>query len=114
MIKARSKLISTRMCSRFWPATASVAMGPTRRCARRGCGSTWRSRRSQSGPGHPDAIVPGHPEQSELIKRIESKDPHHLMPQSPQGEAKPMKAAEIAVLQRVDQGGRGLSAALGL
>src|ERR1700735_3023695 len=23
-------------------------------------------------PGHPDAIVPGHPEQSELIKRIES------------------------------------------
>ena len=24
-------------------------------------------------PGHPDAIVPGHPEQSELIKRIESK-----------------------------------------
>ena len=39
-------------------------------------------------PGHPDAIVPGHPEQSELIKRIESTDPHHLMPQSPQGEAK--------------------------
>lgn len=49
-------------------------------------------------PGHPDAIVPGHPEESELIKRIESKDPHHLMPQSPQGEAKPMKAADIAVL----------------
>lgn len=50
-------------------------------------------------PGHPDAIVPGHPEQSELIKRIESKDPHHLMPQSPQGEAKPMKAADIAILR---------------
>ena len=50
-------------------------------------------------PGHPDAIVPGHPEQSELVKRIESKDPHHLMPQSPQGEAKPMKAADIAVLR---------------
>jgi hypothetical protein len=49
--------------------------------------------------GHPDAIVPGHPEQSELIKRIESKDPHHLMPQSAQGEAKPMKAADIAVLR---------------
>ena len=49
-------------------------------------------------PGHPDAIVPGHPEQSELIKRIESHDPHHLMPQSPQGEAKPMKPAEIAIL----------------
>ncbi len=50
-------------------------------------------------PGHPDAIVPGHPEQSELIKRIESKDPHYLMPQSPQGEAKPMKAADIAILK---------------
>jgi hypothetical protein len=50
-------------------------------------------------PGHPDAIVPGHPEQSELIKRIESKDPHHLMPQSPQGEATPMKPEEIAILK---------------
>jgi hypothetical protein len=50
-------------------------------------------------PGHPDAIVPGHPEHSELIKRIESKDPHHLMPQSAQGEAKPMKAADVAILR---------------
>ena len=50
-------------------------------------------------PGHPDAIVPGHPEKSELIKRIESTDPHHLMPQSSEGEAKPMKPEEIAVLK---------------
>jgi len=50
-------------------------------------------------PGKPDAIVPGHPESSELIKRIESKDPHYLMPQSPQGEAKPMKPEDIAVLR---------------
>ncbi len=50
-------------------------------------------------PGHPDAIVPGHPEKSELIKRIESKDPHYLMPQNAQGEAKPMKPAEIAILK---------------
>ncbi len=50
-------------------------------------------------PGHPDAIIPGHPELSELIKRVESKDPHHLMPQSPQGDAKPMKPEEIAVLK---------------
>jgi hypothetical protein len=50
-------------------------------------------------PGHPDAIIPGHPDQSEFIKRIESRDPHHLMPQSPQGEAKPMKAADIALLR---------------
>jgi hypothetical protein len=50
-------------------------------------------------PGHPDAIVPGHPEQSELIRRIELKDPHHLMPQTSLGEAKPMKAADMAVLR---------------
>lgn len=50
-------------------------------------------------PGHPDAIVPGHPEKSELIQRVESKDPHYLMPQSPQGEAKAMKAADVAILR---------------
>ena len=50
-------------------------------------------------PGHPDAIVPGHPDTSELIKRIESTDSHHLMPQTAQGEAKPMKPEEIAVLR---------------
>jgi hypothetical protein len=50
-------------------------------------------------PGHPDAIVPGHPDQSELIKRIVSTDTHHLMPQSPQGEAKPMRPEDIAVLK---------------
>ncbi len=56
-------------------------------------------------PGHPDAIVPGHPDQSELIKRIQSKDPHHLMPQTSLGEAKPMKPQEIAVLtQWIKQG----------
>ena len=55
--------------------------------------------------GHPDAIVPGHPERSELIKRIESKDPHHLMPQTAQGEAKPMKPEEIAILREwIEQG----------
>ena len=50
-------------------------------------------------PGHKDAIVPGHPEKSELVKRIESKDPHYLMPQNAQGEAKPMKPEEIATLK---------------
>jgi mono/diheme cytochrome c family protein len=49
--------------------------------------------------GHPDAIVPGYPEKSELIKRIESHDTHYLMPQNAQGEAKPMKPEEIAVLK---------------
>lgn len=50
-------------------------------------------------PGRPDAIVPGHPEKSELIKRITSHDPHYLMPQNPQGLAKPMSAGEIAILK---------------
>jgi hypothetical protein len=39
--------------------------------------------------GHPDAIVPGHPEQSELIKKIESSDPHYLMPQSHRAKRSP-------------------------
>ncbi len=51
-------------------------------------------------PGKPDAIVPGHPESSELVRRIESKDPHYLMPQSSLGEAKPMKPEEVAILKR--------------
>jgi hypothetical protein len=51
-------------------------------------------------PHHPDAIVPGHPEKSELVKRIESKDPHFLMPQAAPGDdPKPMKAGEIATLK---------------
>ena len=47
----------------------------------------------------PDAIVAGHPEKSELIKRIESKDPHYLMPQAARGEAKPLSRGEIATLR---------------
>ncbi len=62
----------------------------------------WAMKKRQ---GHPDAIVPGHPERSELIKRIESTDPHHLMPQTTEGEARPMKPEEIAILKEwVEQG----------
>jgi hypothetical protein len=49
--------------------------------------------------GHRDAIVPRHPEKSELVKRIESKDPKYLMPQTAHGEAEPMSAYEIATLK---------------
>src|SRR5438270_8158371 len=49
--------------------------------------------------GRRDAIVPGHPEKSELVERIESKDPKYLMRQTAQGEAKPMSAREIAILK---------------
>jgi hypothetical protein len=56
-------------------------------------------------PGRRDAIVPGHPEKSELVKRIESKDPKYLMPQTEHGEAKPISAAEIAILKEwINQG----------
>ena len=50
-------------------------------------------------PGHPDAIVPGDPEKSELVRRIESTDAHRLMPQTSDGQAKPMKPEEIAILK---------------
>ena len=49
--------------------------------------------------GHRDAIVPGHPEKSELVKRIQSKDPKYLMPQTEHGDAKPMRAEEIEILK---------------
>jgi len=50
--------------------------------------------------GKPDAIIAGHPELSEMVKRIESKDPHQLMPQDRLGAAKPMKPEEIAILKQ--------------
>ena len=50
-------------------------------------------------PNRPDAIVPHHPDESELVKRIESKDPHYLMPQVAHGEAKPLSAREVATLR---------------
>lgn len=56
-------------------------------------------------PNHPDAIVPGHPDKSELVKRIESKDPHYLMPQVAEGVAKPMTPREIATLREWVQEG---------
>jgi hypothetical protein len=56
-------------------------------------------------PQRPDAIVPRHPEKSELVKRIESKDPHYLMPQAARGEAKPMSVGEIATLREWIQEG---------
>ena len=59
----------------------------------------WENQRSESVRAIPTRSYPDIPEQSELIKRIESKDPHHLMPQTSLGEAKPMKDADIAVLR---------------
>ncbi len=65
-------------------------------------------------PGKPDAIVPGHPESSELIRRIESKDPHYLMPQSAAGRSEADEAGGDRNFEAM--GGRGctLPAALGI
>src|SRR5437773_6914238 len=43
-------------------------------------------------------IVPGKPEQSEIIKRILSKDPDEVMP--PEKEHKKLKTAQVALLRR--------------
>jgi hypothetical protein len=57
--------------------------------------------------GHRDAIVPGHPDSSELIARIEATNPHQRMPQAVEGEARPMKPEEIAILREwVKEGAR--------
>ncbi len=49
------------------------------------------------------AIVPGKPEQSELLKRIASHDPHEVMP--PPSTNKKVSAAEQAILKRwIEQG----------
>ena len=45
------------------------------------------------------AIVPGSPEKSELIKRIESNDPHVVMPQ-PESHLAKLTPAEIEVFKR--------------
>jgi hypothetical protein len=51
------------------------------------------------------AIVPGHPEKSELITRIASKDEDQIMP--PLKSGKPLPAHEIEVLKRwIAQGGK--------
>ena len=49
------------------------------------------------------AIVPGHPEMSELVKRITSTDPDEVMP--PPGESKLLKPEQADLLKRwVEQG----------
>ncbi|HEX4590336.1 MAG TPA: c-type cytochrome domain-containing protein, partial [Gemmataceae bacterium] len=44
------------------------------------------------------AIVPGKPDESELVRRVSSTDPDEVMP--PPGKAKPLTASEIDVLKR--------------
>ena len=48
-------------------------------------------------PGHKPAIVAGHPEQSEMIRRIHSNKPNEAMP--PRDDHKPLKPEEIELLK---------------
>ena len=83
--------------------TASRATAPTIRHAKPACGSTPRKgllRNSKSGGR---AIVPGKPDESELIVRIESDDPELHMP--PKKSGKQLTADQIATLRRwIEQG----------
>src|SRR5215217_2850321 len=55
----------------------------------------------ESGP----AFVPGKPEESELMKRLQPADPDDLMP--PKKSGKTLKPAEIATLRRwIAEGGK--------
>ena len=48
-------------------------------------------------PGHKPAIVAGHPEQSEMLRRIYSNKPNEAMP--PRDNHKPLKPEEIELLK---------------
>jgi len=45
-------------------------------------------------------IVPGHPENSELIRRVTSQDPEERMPPATHGDGKPLAAQEIEKLRQ--------------
>lgn len=49
-------------------------------------------------PGHRPAIVAGHPEQSEMIRRILSEKPNEAMP--PRDNHKPLKPEEVELLKQ--------------
>ena len=56
-------------------------------------------------PDHPGAVVPGKPDESELIRRIVSSDPEQVMP--PKESGKHLSPRDIELLKRwVEQGAR--------
>ena len=57
--------VSTARSGRCWPPNASPATARTKKSGKRNCGSTFASRLSTAG-----AIVPGKPDESELLRRI--------------------------------------------
>ena len=89
-----AKLQITATCGRSWPRTASPATGRTAPPARPTCGSTDRDDAIEGG-----AIVPGKPDESELIARILlPDDDEDLMP--PAKIAQEADAAQKETLKR--------------
>ncbi len=68
------------MCCRSCPRIASPVTDPTRRRARRGCGSTSARRRRGSSRAATRAVVPGDVKDSELIAASFASDPDERMP----------------------------------
>src|SRR5262245_59474076 len=68
--------------------------------AKRKAGLRLDTKEGAFGKGESCAVViaPGKPEQSEIIKRILSKDPDEVMP--PEKEHKKLKAAQVALLRQ--------------
>src|SRR5438477_6932440 len=56
-----------------------------------------------AGKSEKIAIVPGKPDKSELIARLNSKDPEEMMP--PPGEKKKLAPAQMALLKKWIEGG---------
>ncbi len=71
--------------------------------AKPSCGSIPRKGRSPSSRSGEPVIVPGKPDESDLIDRVESDDPELQMP--PKKSGKQLTAEQVAVLRRwVEQG----------
>ena len=96
--RARPGRVQPRRSADPRPTTASSATGPTRTVARPTCGSTSATEALKA-----EAFVPGKPDESELVARIQSTDPDELMP--PPKSNKKLDARQKEILKRwIEQG----------
>ena len=91
------KVDFARRSGRSWPRTASSVTGPTRGAARGTCGST-PARTCSPTAAAIAVVVPGQPEESELIARITSDDPDEVMP--PPESRRSLTKAQVELLKR--------------
>ena len=75
-----ARICSRARSGRSWRGTASSAMAQTTRHGRRSSGSTCASRRSKPTASGAIPIVPGKPDESELVSRIFADDASERMP----------------------------------